>query len=279
MLKKYFLLFLFSFGVSRAQDDLLNEINADSSAHKSYPASFKSLKTINLESTKLASKGDFYFVVAHRFGYVKNGFDDFFGLDNANTRLQFLYGLTNKITVQASRSGFLKTYDLGVKYNLLTKKGWDIVGFNSVAVNSELEKDLLPKLEFTDRLSYVTQVLISKQFGESLTFQIAPTFVHENYVYYNNQENSQLATGLGGRFKLSKRVTLNSDYVIHLNRANNSPYKNPLSMGVDIDTGGHIFQLHFTNSLGMHENGFVSNTQGDWSKGGFSFGFNLVRVF
>lgn len=128
-------------------------------------------------------------------------------------------------------------------------------------------------------MSYVTQVLISKQFGESLTFQIAPTFVHENYVYYNNQKNSQLATGLGGRFKLSKRVTLNSDYVIHLNRANNSPYKNPLSIGVDVDTGGHIFQLHFTNSLGMHESGFVSNTEGDWSKGEFSFGFNLVRVF
>lgn len=276
-----------------AQDDLLNEIDTVAT-EAIVESAFKSLKIINLESTKLASKGDFYFVVAHRFGFVKNGFDDFFGLDNANTQLKFLYGVTDWLTVQAARSGFQETYDLGAKYRLFaqTENGFPvtIVGFNSIAINSELKEKDYPKLKFENRLSYVTQVLISRKFSDRFSFEIAPTLFHENTlvnildasnapILPNPQNNLQYALGFGGRYKLTNRWAINVDYAAHLNRASQSNFKNPLSIGFDLETGGHIFQMHFTNSNAMHETGYLGQTIGDWTKGEFAFGFNLVRVF
>ena len=103
-MKKIFLLLIIPF-CSFAQEDLLNEIDT-TTTNVSVESAFKSLKIINIESTKLAAKGDFYFVVAHRFGFVDKGFDDFFGLDNANTQIKFLYGITDWLTVHGARSGF-----------------------------------------------------------------------------------------------------------------------------------------------------------------------------
>jgi hypothetical protein len=281
MKKLIFALLLFPL-VSLAQDDLLNEIDTVA-VDKQVQSSFKSLKIINLESTKLAAKGDFYFIVSHRFDYLKNGFDDFFGLDNANTRLQFLYGVTPWLTVHVSRSGFNKTYEAAGKYSLMHQEQdgfpFEIVGFNGISINTALEKDLLPLIEFEDRLSYVNQLLISRKFNDKLSLQIAPTYFHENYVAFNDQDNSQFALGMGGRYKLTSRWSINMDYAAHLNRASNSPFTNPLSIGVDLETGGHVFQMHFTNALAMHESGFLGNTSGKWSKSEIAFGFNLVRVF
>lgn len=265
-----------------AQDDLLQEIDT-AATDNVVSSAFKSLKIVNLESTKLAAKGDLYFIVSHRFDYLKNGFDDFFGLDNANTRLQFVYGVTNGITVHVSRSGFQKAYEGALKYKLVSQKSngspFEIVGFNSVTVNTALDKVLYPKLEFADRLSYVTQVLVSRKINEKLSLQLAPSYLHENFVTYNPQDNSQFLVGMGGRYKLTSRWSINLDYAAHLNRASGSPYKNPLSIGVDLETGGHVFQMHFTNSQAMHESGFLGNTAGSWDKGQIAFGFNLVRVF
>ena len=283
MIKKITFLFcVFPFFMA-AQEDLLKEIDTLSDANESVVVAFKSLKIVNLESTKLAAKGDLYIVIAHRFGYIDKGFEDFFGLDEANTRIQFVYGLTNGITIHASRSGFQKTYEVAAKYRLAgqNKQGFpfDIVGFNSLAINSELEKTTLPKLEFTDRLAYVNQILISRKFNENLSLEIAPTHFHQNYVANNSQDNSQFALGLGGRYKFSKRWSFNMDYAAHLNRASNSGFKNPLSIGFDLETGGHVFQMHFTNSQAMHESGYLGNTTGSWNEGQIAFGFNLIRVF
>jgi len=291
---KKLILFLFFLPLSIfAQDDLLKDIDTVETNVK-VESAFKSLKIINLESTKLAAKGDLYLVVAHRFDYVKNGFDDFFGMDNANTQIKFLYGVNDWLTVHAARSGFQETYDLGVKYRLKSqiKNGFPfaIVGFSSVAVNSELKKEDYPLLKFANRLSYVTQILISRKFTEKLSLEIAPSYFHENTVrdildtnnqpiIPNPQNNSQFALGLGGRYKFAKRWSVNIDYAAHLNRASESIYKNPLSIGVDLETGGHVFQMHFTNSRAMHESGYLGQTSGDWSKGEIAFGFNLVRVF
>ena len=276
-----------------AQDDLLDEIGANDT-NSIVESAFKSLKIVNLESTKLAAKGDFYFIVAHRFGFVTNGFDDFFGLDNANTQLKFLYGVNEWLTVHASRSGFQETYDLALKYRLVaqTNEGFPvtIVGFNSLAINTELKEKDFPELTFENRLSYVTQILISRKFSDKLSLEIAPTYFHENtlrdildennqVILPNPQDNSQFAIGMGGRYKLTNRWSLNIDYVVHLNRTKESIYKNPLSIGFDLETGGHVFQMHFTNSNAMHEAGYLGQTTGDWGKGEFGFGFNLVRVF
>ena len=158
---------LFAFPLlMNAQDDLLSEIDT-TATDVTVESAFKSLKIVNLESTKLAAKGDFYFIVAHRFGFIDKGFDDFFGLDNANTQLKFLYGVNDWLTVHIGRSGFQETYDLAAKYRLYAQKenGFPvtIVGFNSVAINSELKEEDYPNLKFENRLSYVAQVLISRK--------------------------------------------------------------------------------------------------------------------
>jgi hypothetical protein len=276
-----------------AQDDLLSEIDVRKT-NTDVVSAFKSLKIVNLESTKLVGKSDFYFIVAHRFDYLDKGFDDFFGLDNANTQLKFAFGLKDWLTVHVSRSGFQETYDLGIKYLLISQKTEafpvTIVGFNSLAINAEMKKINYPLLQFEDRLTYVTQILISRKVTEKLSLEIAPTYFHENIVrdildenneviLPNPQDNNQYAIGGGGRYKFAKHWSVNMDYAAHLNRASQSIYKNPLSIGVDLETGGHVFQMHFTNSKAMHESGFLGQTTGDWSKGEIAFGFNLVRVF
>jgi len=183
---------------------------------------------------------------------------------------------------------------VGVKYLFVNQKtdGFPVTvaGFGSIAINTEMKKANFPSLQFADRLSFVTQLLISRKVSERLSLELMPTFFHENTVsdildennvaiVPNPQDKSQFAIGVGGRYKLGKRWSLNMDYGAHLNRASQSIYKNPLSIGVDIETGGHVFQLHFTNARAMHESGFLGQTTGDWGKSEISFGFNLVRVF
>lgn len=290
-MRNLLLCFLISISVF-AQEDLLSDIDQEVSNEVS--SAFKSMKIINLESTKLASKGDFYFIVAHRFDYFNNGFQDFFGLDNANTQLKFLYGITEGFTAHIARSGFQKTIDAGLKYRFINQKKegflFTVVGFSSVAINTELDKDDFPLLQFENRLSYTQQVLISRKFSDKLSLQLAPTFFHENtlsdildennaVILPNPQDNSQFAIGIGGRYKLTNRWSINADYVAHLNRASQSIYRNPLSIGVDLETGGHVFQMHFTNARAMHESGFLGQTTGQWGEGEIAFGFNLVRVF
>ncbi len=244
-------------------------------------SAFKAIKIVNIESTKLAAKGDLYFIVAHRFGSVKDGFEGFYGLDNANTQIKFLYGWKEWLTIGGARSEL--AYDFSLKYRLQNqmKDGFPftIVGFSSLAINNTLKESNYPKLNFENRLIYVQQLLVSRKFSDKLSLELAPTFFHENFVDNDDQDNSQYAIGMGGRYKLTKRLSLNIDYAAHLNRASSSIYKNPLSIGVDLETGGHVFQMHFTSSQGIHEAGFLGNTTGDWGKGDVFFGFNLSRVF
>jgi hypothetical protein len=278
-----------------SQDDLLNDLESEVVEDKTVIAAFKGLKVVNFESTKLASSKDLFFIVAHRFGSVKNGIDDFFGLDNAVTQIKFIYGINDYINVGIARSSFMKKYGIHAKYRLIPQKddGFPVtlVGYNLLTMNTSLDKDRYKNLEFQDKLTYTSQLLISRKFSESFSFLIAPTFIHENLatrsreilstgetINYDEDPN-QFAVGLGGRYKLSKRWSINADYGIHLNRNKNSIYKNPLSIGVDIETGGHVFQMHFTNAQAMFEEGYLIQGQGDWGDGDFFFGFNLSRVF
>ena len=281
---KYLLLFLFCYPVlTYSQNDLLEDIDSESRDTSYVIAAFKGLKVVNFESTKLVYKNEFTLVVSHRFGSIENGFDTFFGLDNAVTRLNFIYGITDAFNIGVSRSSFLKVYDVTVKYRLKRqeKNGFPftIVGFNALLINTALDKQNLPFLEFKHRLGYTAQFLISRKINTDFSLELAPTFFHDNYVAIDEQKNSQYALGFGGRYKLGKRWSINADYGWHLNRANNSPYKNPLSIGFDLETGGHVFQMHFSNAQAMNTNGFLGQAEGNWSDGNIYFGFNLSRTF
>lgn len=264
-----------------AQEDLLSGIDSTLTQKSKVEAAFKGLKIVNLESTKLAAKGDLYFIVAHRFGSVKDGFEGAYGLDSAVTQLKFVYGATDWLTISGARSEL--AYDFSGKYLLKSQEtnGFPIAiaGFTSVGFNNTLRESNYPKMKFENRLIYVAQLLVSKKFNKNLSLELAPTFFHENFVIDDNQDNSQYAIGVGGRYKFAKRWSVNVDYAAHLNRSSTSSFKDPLSIGVDLDTGGHVFQMHFSSSQGMHEAGFLGNTTGDWGKGDVFFGFNLLRVF
>ena len=221
-------------------------------------------------------------MVSHRFGSVKNGFENLFGLDEAVTHLNFIYGLTEGINLSASRSSNQKIYELASQFRIIKQSErfpFSVVGYTSVLANTALSTDNLPKLEFKHRLSYVAQLLISRKVNNKLSLQFTPTFFHDNYVANDFQDNSQFGLIFGGRYKIGKRWSFNLEYGTHLNRAKNSLYNNPLSLGFDLETGGHVFQLHFTNSQFMNANGVLGNSTGDWSEGDFYFGFNISRSF
>lgn len=265
------------------QDDLLKEIDIDTTNSQYEIASFKALKIVNFESTKLVAKNQLSFIVSHRFGTIKNGINTFFGLDDAVTRLNFVYGISNGLNIGISRSSFQKTYETSLKYTLArqVKNGFPftIVGFNELLINTAIDENDVPSIKFKDRLGYAAQLLISRKVNTNLSVELAPTFFHDNYVLLDEQENSQFALGFGGRYKLGKRWSLNADYGWHLNRATNSLFKNPLSVGLDLETGGHVFQMHFTNAQAMNTNGFLGQATGDWTDGNIYFGFNLSRTF
>ena len=269
-------------GLIFAQDDLLDEIDKQDSIQLA-DAAFKGLKIVNFESTKLVNQREFYFVISHRFGSIKNGFDDFFGLDFANTRIQFIYGFTDGFNLSISRHSFNKTYEMNGKYLIARQKNnfpVALVGYTQGAINTLLEEALILRpVDFSDRISFTQQVLISRKVNKKLSLQLMPTYFYEGYVDYEPQDNNQFALGFGGRYKMGKRWSINIDYGLHLNRASGSPFSNPLSIGVDIETGGHVFQMHFTNAQPTFESGFLGNATGDWSEGDIFFGFNISRVF
>jgi len=268
------------------EDSLLKELESLSENEQIFelPA-FKALQIGNLQSTKVVSKGDLYLVVAHRFGYLKNGITDFFGLDQANTKIQLLYGIKKNLQLGVSRDSYQKTYSGTAKYRLLkqsNKLPLNLSLYGSIDVNSQLKKSVYPGLKQLDRFSYTAQILAAKRFSEKLSLQIAPIFVRHNLQdlnYTKEQTHNQVLLGTGGRYKLSNRFSVNFDYVYNFSRNKNSLYLNPLTIGVDIETGGHVFQLLFTNSRASNDSSFLTETLGDWSKGQISFGFNIVRVF
>ena len=266
-----------------SQDELLSEIDTVIEEPTYASAVFKGLKVINFESTKLVAKKGFNFIVSHRFGTVKNGFQNLFGLDEAVTHLNFVYGLSDNINISASRSSNQKIYEVATKFRLVNQQAGKIpltvVGYTSVLANTSLDTDNLPKLEFKHRLSYVAQLLVSRKMNNNLSLILSPTFFHDNYLTDDFQENSQYGVGLGGRYKLGKRWSLNTEYGMHMNRSENSLYKNPFSIGVDLETGGHVFQLLFTNSQSMNTNGVFGTSTGEWGESDVYFGFNLARSF
>ncbi|UQB67403.1 DUF5777 family beta-barrel protein [Epilithonimonas zeae] len=279
MLKFLSFISLFILIFSYAQDDLLKEIDTVKT-EESYSPSFKALQVVTAQSTKLPARKEFYLDISHRFGDVSDGFKNFFGLDNATTKLGVIYGLEDWLALSASRHTYQKTYEFGAKYRLFKQEKespFDIVGYNVLDINSELRKDDFPKLEFSDRFAYLSQLLISRRFTENLTLQLMPSFVHKNLIEPTIDSKNLFSTGLGGRYKISKRVSINAEYFYNFEDKNF--YKNPLSVGMDIDTGGHVFQLVFSNSQANTETGYISNATGDWGKGHFFFGFNLYRVF
>lgn len=271
---------LFFSAYNYAQDDLLTELDSTQVEDTYATAAFKGLQVVTLQTTKMPAANEWYFVVSHRFGTVKNGIDEFFGLDAATTKIGGVYGITNWLSVSASRHTLLKMYEGSVKYRVARQSAdfpVDIVGYNTIDINTFLEKEDYPNIEFADRLSFISQILISRKFSDRLSLELVPSYIHKNLYNPLIENDGQFTMAAGGRMKLTKRLSVNLEYGYNFDKPDF--YKNPLSVGLDLETGGHIFQLIFTNSQAMTESGYLTNAAGDWGDGDFFFGFNLYRVF
>lgn len=266
--------------IAYSQDDLLKSLDTNPTVDNYTTATFKALQLVSLQTTKMPAKKEFYFVVSHRFGSVKDGLDSFFGLDDATTKLGGIYGVTDWLSLNFSRHTLNKLYETGLKYRLVRQgKDFplDIVGYSVADINTFLDKKELPGLEFKHRIAFVHQILISRKINENLSLELVPSFVHKNLYNPIIEKDKQFSFGGGGRYKISKRLSVNLEYMHNFDKPDF--YTNPLSIGLDVETGGHVFQLLFTNSQAMSESAYLTNASGQWGKGDFFFGFNLYRIF
>ncbi len=291
-----FLTFLISASFSQDDDSLLDLLGEEEPAKDFATAGFKTTRIINGHSFEMNAHGVMDFKISHRFGYVSGALQEMFGLDQANIRIGMDYGVTDWLNVGVGRTNVGKFYDGFAKVRVLRQQTGmknipiHVLLVSDIAVTSLTEKRLLAdegltgvfaEYPFSNRLFFTNQLIIGRKFSKSFSLQLMPTMVHRNYVSTNLASNDVFAIGAAGRAKITKRIALNLEYYYVLPDQLNPAidYKNSLSVGFDIETGGHVFQLHFTNSRGMVENGFITETMGDWLKGNFSFGFNVSRVF
>lgn len=265
---------------------MLDIIDKESPKESTYTEqTFKGTRLINGHSVETRKQGVLDVIISHRFGRINTGGYEFFGLDDSNVRLGADYGVTDRLNIGAGRNSFEKTYDGFLKYKLIRQQNGErnipvsVVGFSSVTLKTLRTGDPAGEPDLNSRLTYCYQLIIAKKFTPSFSFQVSPTVVHRNSVPENQDENDIYALGAGGRIKLTKRLSLNAEYYYQFNRAPNSLIENSVAIGFDIETGGHVFQLHFTNSRAMNEKGFITETTGDFFEGDIHFGFNISRTF
>lgn len=246
-------------------------------------ATFKGSRLINGHTLMTRRKGTIEFLIAHRFGLVNSGAYNLFGLDNANVRFGLDYGVSDRLTLGFGRNSFEKTYDGFAKLALVRQQTgkknvpFSITGFSSVAINT-VRAGTNEIVSTRDRMSYAFQALIGRKVSKKLSLQLMPTLIHFNKTT-GTRENDLFALGIGGRMKLTNRFSINTEYYYRTSEREMSDFKDSFAIGVDLETGGHVFQFQFTNSRAMIEKGFIRETTGDYFDGDIHFGFNITRSF
>ncbi|MCK9423425.1 MAG: DUF5777 family beta-barrel protein [Bacteroidales bacterium] len=246
---------------------------------------FKSSRVILGQSVENPPNGALVILISHHFGALNTGSYNFFGLDQASTRLGLEYGINNFIAIGIGRSTYQKTFDGYLKFRILRQnKGkrnipLSIAVFGSMSINTLKLSDPDQKDYFDARLSYCTELILARKFGNIFSLQIAPTWVHKNLVATPDDHNDLFSIGTGISFRVSDVVSLNAEYHYLIPGQHLSNTTNSFSVSCDIKTGQHVFQLFFTNSQGNFEQAFITETTGKWSNGDIYFGFNIHRLF
>lgn len=275
----------FSNLLAAQNDDLLKLVGDDEPTTDYITNAFKSSRVVNGQSMEMIAKGAMDFRILHRFGKLSGGAYEMFGLDQASMRIGLDYGIYKNLTIGIGRSTAKKELDGFVKFRILQQsKGKRNMPFSLLYVGGITCNTLKwanPDREnfFTSRLGFYHQIIVGRKFNEWFSFQLSPTMVHRNLIEFSDDSNDLYSVGIGTRLKLTKRMAITVDYFPVLNRYSKSETYDALSLGIDIETGGHVFQLHFSNSTGMNERAFIADTKDQWGKGEVRFGFNLSRMF
>lgn len=291
MFKSYILRFVFVWLfipiMAFAQDDLLDMLESAQEPTTDYTiATFKNTRLVSGHSIETNGRGVLQFMIQHRFGTLNSGWRELWGLDNSTIRLGFVYGITDHLNIGFGRASFLKSYDGLLKWRFLRQKSgasnfpFSSTLVSSIYLNSTEWTDPNRENYFSSRLSYHHALLIARKFGDKFSLQLMPTILHINLVEATEDQNLIYAMGIGTSIKVTGSLRFNIEYYyLPPDQIISTPLTNSLSLGVDIETGGHVFQLHITNSKGMTERFLIGNTTGKWGDGDIYFGFNISRVF
>ncbi len=243
--------------------------------------SFKGSRIGQGQTTNIPGNGALQMFIGHRFGKISGGFYEFFGLDQATMRLGFDYGFNDWLAAGFGRSTLEKTWDLYAKSRILAQKsGGSPISLTIYAAGSmNTLKNVFPPEDesFSDRLSVTVQGLVSKGF-KRFSLQIAPVYMHTFYDPRTSDAEDVFSAGMAARLKLTRFLDLTAEYYAAMVKPSYD-ITNPFTLGIEIETGGHLFQLVLTNAQAMFEKGLLSNTSGKWTAGDIYFGFNLVRTF
>jgi hypothetical protein len=273
-----------------AQDDLLSMIGDPEAEHGPVYATFKGTRLINFHTIEVPGERTLDFRIAHRFGTFNTGGYNFWGLDGgASIRMSFEYSYDARLAFGIGRTNVDKTFDGFVKYRLLrqtddSKPPVSVTLFSGIYATSLKDADdgllnVNKYEEFSSRLSYCHQIIVGRKFSDKFSLQIAPTLVHYNLADDIGDKNDVIIVAAAARYKLTQRMAITAEYGWRANDYSKQKYYDNFGVGLDIDTGGHVFQVHLTNSLGLTENQFFGRTTDSWGDKGMRLGFNISRVF
>jgi len=277
---------LFNFcGTADAQDASIDSLFVDEKKTDYVISTFDGTRVINGQSIENIPAGSLQLLFSHRFGPISTGIHTLYGLDQSNVRIGFDYGISQRLTAGIGRSSQKETYDTYFKYKILRQsKGLKNMPVSvsllaSATAMTGVKNALDTVSDFSSRLTYVYQMILARKFNKKLSLQLSPTFIYRNQIQSIDDEYYVYALGLSGRHKITKRLSLTAEYFYVFSKYTADHYYNSASVGIDIETGGHVFQLHLTNSQGMIEQFFIAKTGDNWLKKGIRLGFNISRNF
>ena len=274
--------------LAQSSDDLLNMV-AEKPTKEYVTATFKTTRLINFHTVEILSKRSLDFRISHRFGDFNTGAYNAWGIDGgANIRLALEYTHGSRLMFGIGRTSGKKIVDGFLKFRLLkqTTQGGgmpiSVTLFSSVyhTFLQNVYIDGVNKYQnIPDRLSYCNQIMIGRKFNSRFSFQLTGAMVHFNVVDKITDKNDCFIVGAVTRFKFAKRQAITLEYAHRLNKYTDSKLYDSFGIGYDLETGGHVFQMHFTNSFGLTEDQFYMNTNTSWENWGIRLGFNISRVF
>lgn len=275
--------------------DLMDMLDKGLTPQTTYThATFKTTRIVLGQSIESPASGTLQFLIEHDFGSLNQGAYNIWGLDVSTIRLGLEYGINDWLSVGIGRSSYEKTFDCSVKAKILRQSTGErnmpvsVSFYGGTFLNSLHWADTSRTNYFSSRMSYIAQLLIARKFSNALSLQLTPTYIHKNLVPFRTDRNDQLSIGIGGRYKIAQRTSINAEYFYQIPGFINSysvsgtetaKYGNCISVGVDLETGGHVFQFRLTNAQPMFDRAFITETTNKWNNGGIFLGFTINRVF